>query len=94
MKLLDNYREGQIDSFNIWIIFCERYESMAKVAELLTSNLVLLSPDTNSLNFGDLLSKIEDCGKEYSYDPKPFRNRFEIGDVKFRISIEKLYLKI
>jgi hypothetical protein len=94
LKLLENYMEEKSDSFNFRIRFCERYESIEKVAELLKSNRVLLSPDKNSLNFGDLLSKIDNCCKAYSDDPEPFRNEFEIGDVEFRISIEKIYLKI
>jgi hypothetical protein len=79
---------------NFRIRFCERYESIEKVADLLKSNRVLLSPDENSLDFGDLLSKIDSCCKVYSDDPEPFRNKFEIGDVEFRTSIEKIYLKI
>ena len=94
LELLENYREEKIDSFNFRIRFCERYESIEKVADLLKSNRVLLSPDKNSLNFGDLLSKIDNCCKAYSDDPEPFRNKFEIGDVEFRISIEKIYFKI
>jgi len=94
LELLENYREEKIDSFNFRIAFCERYDSIEKVADLLKSNRVLLSPDKNSLNFGDLLSKIYDCCQAYSDDPEPFRNEFEIGDVEFRISIEKIYLKI
>jgi hypothetical protein len=94
LKLLENYMEEKSDSSNFRIRFCERYESIEKVAELLKSNRVLLSPDKNSLNFGDLLSKIDNCCKAYSDDPEPFRNEFEIGDVEFRISIEKIYLKI
>jgi hypothetical protein len=94
LELLENYREEKMDSFNFRIAFCERYDSIEKVADLLKSNRVLLSPDKNSLNFGDLLSKIYDCCQAYSDDPEPFRNEFEIGDVEFRISIEKIYLKI
>ena len=94
LELLENYREEKIDSFNFQIRFCERYESIEKLADLLKSNRILLSPDKNSLNFGYLLSKIYDCCKAYSDDPEPFRNKFEIGDVEFRISIEKIYLKI
>lgn len=94
LELLENYREDKIDSFNFRIRFCERYESIEKVADLLKSNRVLLSPDENSLDFGDLLSEIDSCCKAYSDDPEPFRNKFEIGDVEFRISIEKIYFKI
>ena len=94
LELLDKFIDKKIDSFNFRIAFCERYESIEKVADLLKSNRVLLSPDKNSLNFADLLSKIDDCCKAYSDDPEPFRNKFEIGDVEFRISIEKIYFKI
>ena len=94
LELLENYMEEKRDSFNFRIRFCERYESIEKVADLLKSNRVLLSPDENSLDFGDLLSEIDSCCKAYSDDPEPFRNKFEIGDVEFRTSIEKIYLKI
>lgn len=94
LELLDKFIDKKIDSFNFRIAFCERYESIEKVADLLKSNRVLLSPDKNSLNFADLLAKIDNCCKAYSDDPEPFRNKFEIGDVEFRISIEKIYLEI
>lgn len=94
LELLDKFIDKKIDSLNFRIAFCERYESIDKVADLLKSNLVLLSPDKNSLNFGDLLAEIDNYCKAYSDDPEPFRNKFEIGDVEFRISIEKIYLKI
>lgn len=44
-------------------------------------------PDKNSLNFGDLLSNV-------AKRIRTFRNKFEIGDVEFRISIEEIYFKI
>jgi hypothetical protein len=94
LELLDNYMERKIDSFNFIIKFEERYDSIGKVADLLQSNRVFLSPDENSLDFADLLSAIDSCCKAYSDDPEPFRNKFEIGDVEFRISIEKIYFKI
>lgn len=94
LELLENYTEKKIASVNFRVAFCERYESIEKVANLLKSNRVLLSPDKNSLDFGDLLSEIDNCCQVYSDDPEPFRNKFEIGDVEFRTSIEKIYLKI
>ena len=72
-----------MDSFNFQIRFCERYESIEKVTDLLKSNRVILSSDKNSLHFVDILSKIDDSCKAYSDDPEPFRNKFEIGDVEF-----------
>jgi len=82
--------EKKRDILNFRIAFCERYESIEKVADLLKSNRVLLSPDEKSLDFGDLLSKIDNCCQAYSGDPESFRNKFEIGDVEFRTSIEKI----
>ena len=94
LELLENYREEKIDSFNFRIRFCERYESIEKVADLLKSNRVLLSPDKNSLDFADFLSQIDSCCKVYSDNPEPFQQPGELTDVQFRISIEKIYLKI
>jgi hypothetical protein len=75
LELLENYREEKMDSFNFRIRFCERYESIEKVADLLKSNRVLLSPDKNSLNFGDLLSEIDVVAKRI----RTIRNLFEIS---------------
>ena len=94
LELLDKFIDKKIDSFNFRIRFCERYESIEKVADLLQSNRVLLSPDKNSLNFGDLLSKIDNCCKAYSDDPEPFRNKFEIADAEFTILMEKIYFQM
>ena len=94
LELLDKFIDKKIDSFNFRIAFCERYESIEKVADLLKSNRVLLSPDKNSLNFADLLSKIDGCCKAYSGDPEPYRSKFEIGDSEFQTLIEKIYLEL
>jgi len=93
-ELLKNYTEKKIDCFNFRTRFCERYESIEKVAELLESNRVLLSPNKNCVNFGDLLGEIELCCRMYSGDPEPFRNELEIGPIEFRTSMEKIYLEI
>lgn len=94
LELLNKFINKKIDSFNFRIRFSERYESIEKVADLVKSNRVLLSPDENSLDFGDLLAKIDNCCIAYSDEPEPFRDKFDIGDVEFRISIEKIYFKI
>ena len=44
LKLLENYKEKKLDLLNFRIKFWERYESIEKVASLLESNRVLLSP--------------------------------------------------
>ena len=93
-ELLDKFIEKKIDIVKFIMAFCERYESIEKVADVLKSKRVLLSPDENSLDFGDLLSKIDNCCKAYSGDPEPFRNKFEIGDVEFRTSIKKTYFQM
>ena len=64
------------------------------MADLLKSNLVLFFSDKNSLDFADLLEKISHYYEAYSHDPEPSRNEFKIGNVEFRISIEKIYLEI
>ena len=57
------------------------------MVDVLKSNRGFLSLDKNFLDFGDLLSKINNCCQIYSYDSESFRNKFEIEDVKVRISI-------
>ena len=93
-ELLDKYIGGEIDSSKFRIRFSERYESIQKVADVLKSNRVLLTPDKNSLSFGDLLAEIDNCCKAYSDDPEPYRQKWDLGEVEFRISIQKIYLKI
>ena len=94
MELLNKFVEKKLDILKFRITFCERYQSIEKVADGLKYNRVLLSPDENSLDFGDLLSKIYDCCQAYSNDLEPFRNKFEIGDVEFTTSIEKTYFQL
>ena len=94
LELLDKFMEKKIDIFNFRNAFCERYISIEQVADVLKSNRVLLSPSQKSLEFGDLLAKIDNCCQAYSADPEPFRNKFEIGDVDFRTSIVKTYFQM
>ena len=93
LELLENYIKEKITSLNFRTRFSERYESIAKVADLLKSNRVLLSPNKKSMNLGDLLLEIESCCKAYCDDPEPLRNEFEIGEVEFRILMQKIFLK-
>ena len=94
LELLGKFVEKKIDSFNFRVGFSERYQSIEKVADLLKSNRVLLSPDQNSLEFGDLLAKIDNCCKAYCDDPEPFRNKFEIADAEFTILMEEIYFQM
>jgi len=77
-ELVNEFVEKKIDSFKFRLTFEKRYESIEEVSNGLKSNQVLLSPDENSLDFGDLLSKIDSCCKAYCDDPEPYRNKFEI----------------
>ena len=94
LELLEDYREKKIDSFDFQIRFSERYGSVEKVAHLLQSNRILLSPDKNSLDFGDLLAEIDSYCTLYSDNPEPYQHDFEIGEAEFQVLIEKIYLEI
>ena len=94
MELLENYKQGKIDNYSFRTKFSKRYQSIEEVSHLLQSNRVLLSPDKNSVDFGNLLAEIENCCEAYSADPEPFRSEVEIGDVEFQISMEKIYFEI
>ena len=94
LKFLKDFIEKKIDGFSFRVGFLERYKSIEKVANVLKLNRVLLSPNENCLDFGDLLSEIYTCCQAYSGDPEPFRNNFEIGDVEFRASMEKIYFQM
>ena len=94
LELLNKFMEKKMDILKFRIEFCERYESIEKVADVLKSNRVLLSPDENSLEFSNLLLKIYNFCELYSNDPEPFRNKFEIEDVEFTTSIEKIYFQL
>lgn len=94
LELLNKFMQKKIDILEFRIAFCDRYESIEKVADFLKSNRVLLAPHQNSLDFADLLEKIYYCCEAYSNDPEPYRNTFEIGDVEFSTLIEKSYFKM
>ena len=89
LELLENYMKEKIDSFNFRIGFCERYESVQfKLKQ------IVLSPDKNSLDFADFLSTINNCYKAYADEPEFLRDKFDLGDLEFRTSIEAIYLKV
>ena len=56
LKFLKDFIEKKIDGFSFRVGFLERYQSIEKVANVLKLNRVLLSPNENCLDFGDLLS--------------------------------------
>ena len=94
LELLKSYVENEIPSLEFRVKFSRRYDSVEKVALILESNRILLSPNENSLPFGDLLLTINDCCKAYGDDPPPLTNKYEIGEVEFRSVMEKTYLQI
>jgi hypothetical protein len=64
------------------------------VADVLELNRVLLSPDKNSFDFGELLANIENCCLAYSDDPKPYRAPYDLGDAEFKVLIGKIYFQM
>ena len=90
MELLTNYIEDKISTENFHSGFLERYETTEKVANLLELNRVLLSPDKNSLDFAELLAKIDDYCTAYCGEPE----FYESGPDEFPMLIKKIYLEI
>jgi hypothetical protein len=54
LKFLKDFIEKKIDGFSFRFGFLERYKSIEKVANVLKLNRVLLSPNENFLDFGDV----------------------------------------
>lgn len=94
LELLNQFMEKKIDIPDFCIAFCERYKLNEEVADILESNLVLLSPHENSLDFGNLLELIVDSCEVCNGDPEPLRKSYEIGHIEFRDLVEKTYLQI
>lgn len=94
LQLLESYTKGEMDILNFRIQFRNRHRSIPPLANLLLSNKVLLSINKNSYDFDYFLLNIESRCEWYSNDPEPFRNKYEIDEVEFQISIEEIYLEI
>lgn len=97
-KLVKEYVEEKIDSGTFRIGFLERFDSIDEVADFLISNRIFLSPDQQSIEFARLLGEIDDACELYSGEPieirKEFKREYELGDIEFQASIEKIYLKM
>lgn len=94
LELLKMYLEEEIELWVFKTEFFERYTSAENVAQVLISNRILLSPDERSLEFGKLLSQIENACESESDNSVNFETDEEIVSVEFRILIENIYLEI
>ena len=94
LKLLKKFEERKIDISDFCIAFCKRSELNNDVSNILESNLILLAPHSKSGEFAAFIEQICDDCEVYSGDPEPFRESYEIGDIKFRASVEKIFLKM
>ena len=94
LELLTQFIEKKIDILKFIIAFRERYDCIQKIKNVLESNRILLSPNKNSLEFGNLMLRIYDCCDAYSGDPEPFRDEYEIGEIEFTNFMEEIYFQL
>jgi hypothetical protein len=83
-----------MDTFEFIVAFRERYECIQKIKDVLESNRIILSPNKNSLEFGNLMLRIYNCCDAYSGDCEPFRNKYEIGEIEFTNFMEEIYFQL
>jgi hypothetical protein len=53
-----------------------------------------LSPNKNSLEFGNLMLRIYDCCDAYSGDREPLQDEYEICEIEFTNFMEKIYFQL
>ena len=94
LDLLTQFIEKKIDILKFIIAFRERYDCIKKIKNVLESNRILLSPNKNSLEFGNLMLRIYDCCDAYSGDCEPFRDEYEIGEIEFTNFMEEIYFQM
>lgn len=94
LQLLNEFIEEKIDIPEFCQAFCERYELNDEVADILESNLILLSPHEKSGDFSGFIEEIFSCCEVYNADPEPFRISYDIDDTEFRDLVEKVYLQL
>ena len=73
LELLNEFMEEKIDIPDFCIAFCRRSELNGEVADMLKSNLVLLSPHKKSIEFSVFIQEILSCCEVYSGDPGSLR---------------------
>jgi hypothetical protein len=76
------------------VAFRERYECIQEIKNVLESNRIFLSPNKNSLEFGNLMLGISNCCDAYSGDREPFRDKYEIGEIEFTNFMEEIYFQL
>jgi len=94
LELLDKFMEKKIDILKFIPAFRERYQGIEKVKNVLESNRILLSPNKNSLEFGNQLLRIYNCWDAYSGDREPFRDKYEIGEIEYTNFMEEIYFQL
>jgi hypothetical protein len=94
LELLTQFIEKEIDIFNFIVAFRERYECIQKIKNVLESNLILLSPNKNSLEFGNLMLRIDNCCDASLGDCEPFRDKYDIGEIEFTNFMEEIYFQL
>lgn len=94
LDLLTQFIEKKIDILKFILAFRERYDCIKKVKNVLESNRILLSPNKNSLEFGNLMLRIYNCCDAYSGDREPFRDEYEIGEIEFTNFMEEIYFQL
>ena len=96
IDLLQKLISGKINSFKFYIKFKERNELNADILDSLEANFLLLSPQEKSNEFSDFIVEITDFCYTYSelFESILTAEKFDSDDLKFRNSMEKLYLEM
>lgn len=93
LELLAQFIEKEIDIVEFIGAFRERYYCIEEIKDVLESNRILLSPNKNSFEFGNLILKIYDCCDAYSGEFEEFRSKFEIGETQFTNYMKEIYFQ-
>ena len=96
IDLLEKLTSGKINSFKFYIEFQERNSLNGEVFDSLKANFFLLSPHEKSEKFSDFINEIMDYCYSYAEIFESYLSEEERAsyDLKFRNSMEKIYLKI
>lgn len=91
LELLEDFRKGKIKDLEFCFNFQNRGKLNNEVADILESNLILLSPDEKSFGFSDLIEEILDrCFWEIEDSEFHDKN----SEIEFKNFIEKTYFQI
>jgi len=94
--LLEKLISGKINSFKFYSEFKERNELNGEVFDSLETNFLLLSPQEKSKEFSGFIISIMDFCYSYSevFESDISVEKFDLYDLEFRNSMQKIYLKI